>query len=166
MNTDHAKPLTAFELEEKRKKALDIVTRQDLWGKPKSEQFSIWELAILKLAFPKEHFLVKYAFWKQERRNGKYVVIIIDNFPDRSRPCAVDRALEIMCTRTLTDIEWMDELQNFGCNSRVMHMWEYRLIEQLVKGDKLCGAETPKDFIKEARKRGYTMKIIKPKTNA
>ena len=131
------------------------MTLSDLWDKPKDQQFNEEEIAFLKEQFPKKKFLAKYGIWKQKRHNGLYITFIIDNFPGRVRPCAADHSIEVICTRELTDQEWLEEIGNFGCNSRVMTAWDYQFIEELIAEDEKFGISTPEKFIKECRRRGY-----------
>lgn len=128
----------------------------NLWSKPLDQKFTETEIEYLKKQFPKKKFLIKYGVWKQERKNEKYITFIIDNTPYRIRPCAADRSIEVIATRKITNIEWLEELQNFGCNSRVMQAWNYKYIEQLIKGDKRYGIETPEIFIEYCKKKGYS----------
>ena len=52
--------------------------------------------------------------------------------------------------------KWLEELQNFGCNSRVMQAWNYKYIEQLIKADKRYGIKTPEEFIGYCKQKGYS----------
>lgn len=122
----------------------------------KGRRFTEEEKAFIKKHIPKRRFLVKYAIWKQHRKNGLYIVFIIDNFPLRGRPTAMDHAIEVISTRELTEHEYNEEIENYGCNNRVMKCWDYKDVDWLIYEDKNVGAETPQKFINECRKRGYT----------
>jgi hypothetical protein len=119
-------------------------------------RFTEKEKAFIKKIYPRNKWLVKYAIWKQHRKNGAYILFAIDSWPGRTRPTAMDNAIEVISTRQLTDIEYEEEIENFGRHNRVFVCWDYIDVDYLIYQDKRCGAVTPQAFVNECRKRGYT----------
>jgi hypothetical protein len=114
------------------------------------------EISFLKKNISRKKFLVKYCIWKQNRINGAYILLIIDKFPNKVRRTAMDNSIEVIETRALTDAEYDEQIENYGCASRIYECYDYRDIEWLIHEDTMMGAITPQSFIQECRKRGYT----------
>ena len=114
------------------------------------------EKSFLKKHISRKKFLVKYCIWKQNRINGAYILLIIDKFPNKVRRTAMDNSIEVIETRALTDAEYDEQIENYGCASRIYECYDYRDIEWLIYEDTMMGAITPQSFINECRKRGYT----------
>jgi hypothetical protein len=117
--------------------------------------FTEEEINFLKKMIPKKYYTVKYCIWKQVRKNNLYIAFVIDYFPDRVRACAADQALEVFATRKLSDKEYQEEIENFGCNHRVMKIYNYNDVDWLLEEDSGYGVTTPPEFVNECRKRGY-----------
>jgi hypothetical protein len=127
----------------------------DLYG-VKGRRFTEAEKKFLRKKLPKSKWKIKYCIWKQERRNGLYILFLIDHFPGKIRPPAMDKAIEVIAKRDLTDAEYEEQIENFGCCNRVYQCYDYKDIEWLIHEDSLYGVKTPQEFINECRKRGYT----------
>jgi len=126
---------------------------------PAHKQFSQEETNFIKSHNPKNKYIIKYAIWRQERINNAYACFIYDLFPGRTRKCAADYSLDVICTREPTDAEYDELIDNYGNWSRVMHMWEYKTIEGLINDELLNGNKVPEKFIKEFNYRkeyGFT----------
>lgn len=131
----------------------------ELYRKPAEYKFNKKEINFLKKHLPKSKYLVKYCIWKQKRHNGLYISFIIDRFPRRVRPCAADKSLDVICTREISEDEWVEELQNFGTHNRVMTAWDYDIVERLIMEDKKYGVNTPSKFVEHCKKLGYSGKL-------
>lgn len=125
-------------------------------NQPKDKLFDDEQVKILKSWHPKSKYLIKYATWKQERKNDMYILFIVDQMPNRVRKSAVDHSIKVVCTRELTDDEHTECVQNIDCWNRVMRTWSYKTIEQLIEDDQNIGIETPQEFIDHCRKHGWT----------
>lgn len=121
----------------------------------KGRRFTPDEIKFLKSKLPKKKWLVKYCIWKQKRINGLYILFIIDHFPNKIRKTAMDNSIEVISTRMLSDYEYNEVIENYGCNKRVYQCFDYATIESLIHEDKKCQAITPTEFINECRKRGF-----------
>jgi hypothetical protein len=122
----------------------------------KGRKFTDKEKAFLRKKLPKSKWKIKYCIWKQERRNNRYILFLIDHFPGKIRPPAMDKAIEVIVTREISDLEYEEQIENFGCCKRVYECWDYLDIEYLIHEDQKYGVKTPQVFINECRKRGYT----------
>jgi len=128
----------------------------DLCNEPRDQPLSKEDVSFIKDNVPIESYKVKYGIWKQVRRNGKCIIFIIDSEPLRLRKCAADHSIEVVCTRELTLKEYDEEIQNWGCNNRVMKTWGYEHVENLIADDKKYGIETPEKFIEKCKKLGHS----------
>jgi hypothetical protein len=122
----------------------------------KGRRFTDEEKDFIRKHVPKSKFKARYCLWKQERRNGLYILFIIDHFPNKVRPTAMDRAIEVVVSRDLTEHEYNECIENYGCVNRIYETYHYRDVEWLIHEDQLVGAKTPEIFINECRKRGFT----------
>jgi hypothetical protein len=122
----------------------------------KGRRFTEEEKNFIKKKIPKKKYKIKYCIWKQVRKNDMYILFVIDYFSERGRPSAVDKAIEVIATRELSDIEYEEEIENFGCCNRIMKTYNYKDVDYLIYEDKKVGVDTPQKFINECRKRGYT----------
>jgi hypothetical protein len=136
----------------KKEKSLVLM---DLYNKPVGYKFTEGEKNIIKREIPKESYLVKYALWKQERKNQLYICIAIDKNPRRTRKAAIDNSLNVIATRDISDIEYEEEIENFGVNKRIINLWNYDVIETLIKEDLKYGVATPSHFISYCKNEGY-----------
>lgn len=131
---------------------MDLYTLSQVRGRRLTDE----EKQFLKKHVPKKKYLAKYCIWKQHRHNGAYILFIIDKFPNKVRRTAMDNSIEVLETRQLTDEEYNEQIENYGCASRIYECYDYKDIEWLIHEDSLMGAVTPQSFINECKKRGYT----------
>lgn len=127
----------------------------ELYRKPASYKFSDEEIKLIKKYTPKSGFKIKYAFYNKKSYKGKYIVFIIDYMPTSYRRSGVENNWEYFCEREISDVEYLEQIQNFGCNKRRFVVWDYKKIEQLIADDLLYNVKTPEAFVNECRKRGY-----------
>lgn len=127
----------------------------DLYSKPASYKFSDDEIKFIKKHVKKSSYVVRYAFYNKHSSRDKYIIFIIDGDRSASRRSGVENNWEYHSERELTDIEFLEIIQNFGCNKRRFQVWNYAKIEQLMADDLKYNIETPQGFVNEARKRGY-----------
>ena len=128
----------------------------DLMDKPKDERFTEEEKAFLRKKYPRKESKIRYGIWKQEQRNGKQIVIFTQFSRITGRKPGVDNAIDFIAEEPLSEKEYEEYIENFGCCSRVYLMYRYENIEQVIREDQKCGYETPERFIKECRFRGLS----------
>lgn len=128
-----------------------------LYGKPPSYKFTEKEKKYIKSKVPKDNFLVIYAVWKQKRNNNKYLCIIMDSMPYKTRPCAMDNSIDVVCTRMLSDIEYDEQIGNYGTNHRIYTCWNYHNIQGVIHDDDLYNIKTPIKFIEYCNSKGYNI---------
>lgn len=121
----------------------------------KKERFTKEEIAFLKTKIKKSNFLIKYAFYKKESKVKAQIALIIDQMPFCPRRSAVENNWEVICERPISNIEYHEEIENYGCNNRRFITYYYRDIDALIIEDLKYHIETPDVFIKECLKRGY-----------
>jgi hypothetical protein len=120
----------------------------DLMDKPKDQRFTEEEKMFLRKQYPRKRSRIRYGIWKQEQRNGHQLVVLIeDHIHMGRRPIA---------EQPLSELEYNECIENFGCNSRTYTMYRYTNVEQIMREDAKCGYETPQVFINECRYRGIT----------
>lgn len=125
----------------------------DLMDKPKDQRFTEEEKEFLRKKYPRKQSRIRYGIWKQEQRNGKQIVIMIEDHIHAGRRPGVDNAIDFIAELPLSELEYNECIENFGCNSRTYTMYRYENIEQVIREDIKCGYETPERFIKECRFR-------------
>jgi hypothetical protein len=138
-------------------KKIDILDFFDSKKIPRDKPLSKEHEEFLKKKFPRKTGRIRYGIWKNEQRNGKQLVLF-EEFPiNQGRRPGVDNSVEFIAERKLSDSEYEEHIQNFGCNSRTYTMWRYENVDQMIIDDKSnCGAESPQVFINACRDRGYT----------
>ena len=125
----------------------------------KKKKLTKKDIAFLKTCFKKNHWKVKYAFYNKNSPKNRYVAFIIDSLPNSPRRSGVENNWEIICERELTNFEYEEQIQNWGCNNRRFNVYYYDCIERLQRDDKKYHFETPEKYVKEAKKRGYSMDL-------
>lgn len=128
----------------------------ELYSKPITYKFSDEEIKLIKKYKPKSSFKVIYAFYNKNSYKKRYIVFIIDCIPNSARRSGVENNWEYFCEREISDLEYLEQIQNFGCNKRRFIVWNYEKIEELIAGDLLYKVKTPDEFINECKKRGYS----------
>lgn len=128
----------------------------DLYCKASNEKFNNEEIEFIKKNVPKNSFSTKYALYKKKSYKNAYIAFIIDREPNARRRSGVENHYEFICSRPLSEMEYEDEINNYGTNNRRFTMWYYSGIEALIDSDKQMGAETPKEFIERCKREGYT----------
>lgn len=111
------------------------------------------EIHFLKKEIPKNRWRCYYAIWRQERKNDKYIALLIDFDAGCRRRAAIFRSIDIISERELTDIEYHEQILNFGGSSRRLKVWNYNNVSQLITDDQKYNIETPQKFIDEVKKR-------------
>lgn len=128
----------------------------DLASKPKDQRFTEEEKEFLRKKYPRKQSRIRYGIWKQTQRNGLQIVIMIEDHVHGGRRPGVDNAIDFIAEQPLSEIEYNEAIENFGCNSRVYSMYRYANIEQVMREDAKCGYDTPEQFIKECRRRNLS----------
>lgn len=128
----------------------------DLSSRPFSEQFTDEEINFILEHSRIKEGLVKYCIWKQHRHNGCYIFFAMDFMPFRVRKSGIDNSLEVVSTRKLTELEKLEQAQNYGTNSRIIEGYNYRDIENLIDEDLKYDVQTPEKFIKHCKRLGYS----------
>ena len=113
------------------------------------------DLAFIKKHLNRAHFVAIYFIWRQHRHNGKNFGFLIYNSNHTPRRAAVWKSIEILHERPLTNIEFQEQCENYGCNNRVATVWNYGRISELVKGDKYYNLETPQVVIDAIKRRNF-----------
>ena len=116
----------------------------------------------IRIHLKREHFKGLYYTWRQVRRNGKYYGFAILSDAQCNRRAAVFKSIDIIHERPITDKEFEAEVVNYGCNNRILIMWDFEKWESVVSGDTKWGAQTPKEVI-EAYKQFNPQTIIDKK---
>lgn len=128
----------------------------DLYSKPKEYKFTPKEIKFIKKHLPKHSFRVKYALYNKKSSKGLQIAFIIDTMPYQSRKSGVENYWTYICDRPITNIEYDELIENYGMNNRRFKVWYYKHIEMLILEDKKYNVETPADFIKICKDKGYT----------
>lgn len=129
----------------------------ELYSKPIKEQFTESELKEIREMEPKEKYKIRYAFYKPDSFKKLFIVFIIDSNCLAYRKSGVEVKWETICRREISELEYVEVLQNFGANNRRFQVWYYKDIEHLIEEDLKYGVTTPKEFVDACIKRGYTM---------
>jgi len=119
----------------------------------KIEPFTDEEIKIIMKASPKSNYKCKYYIWKQHRTNGLYIGFAIDQMPHMGRRTAMDNSIDVICTRPITDKEYLETIQNWGKHNRKYICWHYNNINFLMEEDLMYGVTTPQKFIDECNRR-------------
>ena len=127
-----------------------------LYSKPISQQFTEEEIRFLKKKLPKYRWLVKYAIYKPKSSRGESVMLIIDQMPNAVRRSGVENKWEVICTRPLSQTEYDYVIGNYGTLHQRFLVWFFKSIEQLIEDDLPAGINTPQEFIKVCRDRGFS----------
>ena len=135
------------------KEKFDIL---DLMDKPKDKRFTEEEKAFLRKQYPRKRSRIRYGIWKQEQRNGHQLVVLIEDHIHGGRRPGLDNSIEFIAEQPLSELEYNECIENFGCNSRTYSMYRYTNVEQIMREDAKCGYETPQVFINECRRRDLT----------
>lgn len=124
----------------------------DFWN-IKDRELTQKEIEFIKSEIPKNKYRAFYAIWRQHRKNGKYIAFIIDNGNGLRRRSAIFKSIEIISERDLTNVEYTEQIKNFGCNSRRFTVWNYDSLFQLQQDESKYGLQVPEKFIKEVKAR-------------
>jgi hypothetical protein len=120
----------------------------------KREPFTKDEIKFIKSKVSKHQFIIKYGFYKRESKSGCQIAFIIDSM-NGSRKSGAENNWEIICERELSNDEYIEQIENYGCNRRRFQVFYYRDIGYLIHEDLKYNIETPEAFVKECVKRGY-----------
>lgn len=127
-----------------------------LWSKPISYKFTEREIAFIKKHNPKHQYKVKYAFYNKKSSKGLYLAFIIDSAAHSPRRSGIENYWTYIAERPLTNIEYQEMIENFGSNNRRFLVFYYRDIEYLMLEDKKYNVETPEEYVKLAKAKGYS----------
>lgn len=128
----------------------------DLMSKPKNERFTEEEKEFLRKKYPRKKSRIRYGIWKNEQRNGLQIVVFTEFHTWGGRRPGVDNSVEFIAEQPLSQKEYEEYIENFGCTSRVYLMYRYKNVEQVMIEDKNCGYETPQAYINACRDRNLT----------
>ena len=143
---------------------LDIENHNRLYelsSKPVSYKYSTSEIDFILKHSNIKKCVAKYFIWKQKRHNGLYVGFMIDQMPNRVRKTAVDNSTDVICERKLCKIELLELAQNYGRNSRIVTIYNYDSVESLIPEDLKYNIDTPEEFRKACRIRGFSDSKLK-----
>lgn len=135
------------------KSTLDLI---DLSDKPASYRYTTRELAFIKKHHPKHYYKILYCLYKPTSPSNRYIGFLIDSMPYVSRRSGVLNIWEVIESREISNIEYEEVINNFGCNKRRFTAWYYKTIEQLIADDQKYNIGTPEQFIKKCKEKGYS----------
>lgn len=129
----------------------------DLYAMPASYKFSDEELAFIKKYVSKKRksFVCKYAFYKGVSKRSCQIAFIIDQTDNAVRRSGVENKWEIICTRPISNIEFEELCQNFGCHRQRFIVWYYNDINYLINEDLKYDVTTPQKFVDRCIEKGY-----------
>jgi len=122
----------------------------------KKEPFTKEEYNFVKkyLTPKRSSYKCYYAFY---RKKSKYpIMFIIDSDYFAPRKSGVMNHWEIICTRDISDIEFEEIIQNFGCNNRRFQSWNYNSPLMVQNEDMKYNVKTPEAFLVECNERGFS----------
>lgn len=119
----------------------------------KNVRFSLTELNFIKKHHRRSDYNCMYVIYKKESKHP--IGFVIDSIVNSPRRSGVMNNWDVICTRPISDLEWEEVCQNFGCNNRRFQVWWYNSIESLKYEDSLYSIKTPEVFIEECLKRGF-----------
>jgi hypothetical protein len=128
----------------------------ELWMHPKNVPFSQKDLDFIIKNLDRSGYEMKYCIYKKKSYKGLYIAAMIDSSRTAPRRSGVLNVWQVICSRALTDIEWQEICQNYGCNNRRFHAYQYKNIEALIQDDLKYDIETPQEFVKKCKELGYT----------
>jgi hypothetical protein len=138
-------------------------SKKDNWNRVlelasiRGRQLTDEEKQFLRTNYPRKAFRIKYVIWNQKRTNGLYLSVFEERLTKRIRKTEVDNSVEVIASRIPSEIEYDEIISNFGCCSRLITAYHYETIEDVILEDKReYNINTPKEFIDECKKRGYT----------
>ena len=131
----------------------------DLMAKPKDQRFTEEEKAFLRKKYPRKQSRIRYGLWKAEQRNGKQLCVFTEFHVYGGRRPGVDNSVEWIAEQPLSEKEYEEYIENFGCTSRIYLLYRYVNIEQVMREDANCGYETPERYISTCRMRGYSEQV-------
>jgi hypothetical protein len=125
----------------------------ELFSKPSSYKFSEQEKKTIRCSFKKSDVLIKYGIIKKPVTLPP-IAFLIDFMPYSDKVSFVERQLDIISKRKISDLEYEELVANFGMDRRRFRIWNYYAIEFLQEEDNLYGVETPQIMIDECVRRG------------
>lgn len=128
----------------------------ELYSKPTTHIFSEEEIAFIKSRVRRSSMNVKYCLYKKHSPKGVYIGFFIDLIPFSHRKSGIFNNWEVVVERSLSEFEYHEVIQNLGCNHRRFIVYMYRDIEALIIEDKKYNVETPKIFVEQCKRLGYT----------
>lgn len=135
-----------------------VIDTRELYSMPANRKFNPLELNVIREELKKERsgYVIKYAFYRKHSSKGAYVAFIIDQSANAVRKSGVENNWEVFSKRPISDIEFEEMVENYGCNIQRFKVWYYRDIEALIQDDLKYNIITPERFVDECRKRGYS----------
>ncbi len=129
----------------------------DLYSKPVEYTFTPDEIEFIKTN-GLNRVEINYGIWRQDRKNGKYIVFLVDFESSSIKRSAIFKSVEIISTRKPSPIEMQEFAENFGfrCNNRKFKGWNYKNIEQLIADDQKYNLKTPQKFVDECMMRNLS----------
>lgn len=122
----------------------------------KKEKLTDEEKEFIRKKYPRKRSRIRYGIWKHEQRNGKQIIVLIEFSISLGRRPGVDKSIDFIAEQVLSKKEYEEQLENFGCNSRIYTAHRYKNIEQVIQIDEKCGYKTPQIFINKCRKMNLT----------
>ena len=124
----------------------------ELFSKPITHKFSKEEKDIIRSSFKKSDVLIKYGIIRKPVTLPP-IAFLIDFMPYSDKVSFVERQLDIISKRKISDLEYEELVSNYGMRRR-FKIWNYYAIEFLQEEDNLYGVETPQIMIDECMRRG------------
>lgn len=122
----------------------------------KKEPFTKEEKEVVREFLRRDKFVIKYGIYTKKSNKNCYISFIIDSNRNQQRRTLAYNNFKIICQREISDLEFEEQVENFGCNPRILEVFYYRDIETLIKEDLKYNINTPEKFVKECKSLGYT----------
>jgi len=122
----------------------------------KKEPFTQEEKEVVRKYLRRDKFVIKYGIYTKNSNKNCYISFIIDSNRNQQRRTLAYNNFKIICQREISDLEFEEQVENFGCNPRILEVFYYRDIETLIKEDLKYNINTPEKFVKECKSLGYT----------
>ena len=126
-----------------------------LWNK--IEEYTAEEFKFLKKQIKSKNYKVSYGFYNKVSAKKKQIAVVFDTMPFQMRRTGVENNWEIFATRTITDYEIEEYINEYFRNSfKRFLVFYYSNVDRLIHDDEKLMAITPDSFIDQCRKKGYS----------
>lgn len=126
-----------------------------LWNK--FEEYTSEEFKFLKKYIRNQNYKVSYGFYNKVSAKKKQITVVLDTMPFQMRRTGVENNWEIITTRSITDQEIEEYINQYYRSSfKRFLVFYYNNVDRLIHDDKKLQAVTPDNFIDQCRKKGYS----------